>query len=359
MFRRPLIRAFLRRGWRVTVVAPEDEYTNRVVETGAKHLHIDMDTKGTNPVRELFMVQRFRKAYHDLKPDVVLQYTIKPDIYGSIAARALGLPVINTITGLGTMFSGGPKETLARLLYRYAFRSADLVLFQNEDDKALFIRSRIVCKERTGLVPGSGVDLDRFAPRPRGEGPFMFLMIGRLLKAKGVEHFIIAARRVKEQRPNVRFVLLGSHDPGDPECVDQKKLSQATVDGIVDHSGHVDDIRPILANADCVVLPSFYREGVPRSLLEAASMAKPLIAADSVGTREPVRDGVNGFLCKPRDPMDLAEKMERMMALDPQRRAEMGEASRRYMRERFDESTVIETYLRAAERLAGQGNIRT
>ena len=351
-FRLPLIRALIREGWRVTVLAPRDEYTGRVIETGAMHYHIEMEPKGTNLLRELGAVKRFKTAYLELSPAVVLQYTIKPDIYGSIAARSVGIPVINNITGLGTMFSGGLKEILIRRLYKYAFARAEMTFFQNPDDRIMFLKHRIVKAERTGLLPGSGVDSDRFSPQARGEGPFTFLLASRLLRAKGVEDFMTAARKVRSRYSQTRFVLAGSYDPTDPEYVDSALLSQAESDGVVERVGHVDDIRPLIASADCVVLPSYYREGVPRSLLEAASMGKPLIAADSIGTREPVRDGDNGFLCQPKDPADLASKMESMITMAPAKRKLMGTKSRAYMIERFNERTVIDAYLVAVEKLA-------
>ena len=180
-FRLPLIRMLKETGWKVTVVAPRDAYTDRVVASGASHHHVDLDPRSTNPVREIMAFRQFRSAYRALKPAVALQYTIKPDIYGSWAARSLGIPVINTITGLGAMFSGGPREILARSLYRNAFRRAELVLFQNQDDLALFLRHGLVRPGQTDLLPGSGVDTERFAPRPRGEGPFTFLLAARLL----------------------------------------------------------------------------------------------------------------------------------------------------------------------------------
>jgi len=353
-FRLPLIRALLREGWRVTVLAPRDEYTAKVLQAGAAHRHIEMEPKGMNPIRELAAIGRFKAAYRELSPAVALQYTIKPDIYGSIAARAVGIRVINNITGLGTMFSGGLKEALVRALYRYAFTRADMIVFQNADDRALFLNRGIVTAERTGLLPGSGVDSDDFSPRPRGNGPFTFLLAARLLKTKGVEDFVSAARRVKTKHTDARFILAGSHDPEDDEYVDSSLLASAQDDRVVEVVGHVDDIRPLIASADCVVLPSYYREGVPRSLLEAASMGKPLIAADSVGTREPVRDRENGFLCQPRDPMDLAAKMESMIAMPAEARTEMGNRSRRLMIERFDERIVIATYLEQIKRLAAQ-----
>ena len=165
---------------------------------------------------------------------------------------------------------------------------ADLTLFQNPDDHAFFIKEKIVSAERTGLLPGSGVDSVRYAPQPRGEGPFTFLMAARLLRAKGVEEYLAAARDVRSRHAETRFVLAGSYDQEDTEYANAELLACASRDGIVERHDHVDDIRPLMASADCVVLPSYYREGVPRSLLEAASMGKPLIAADSVGTREPV-----------------------------------------------------------------------
>ena len=352
-FRLPLIRALNQEGWRVTVLAPRDEYTERVVATGAMHHHIEMDAKGTNLLRELAAVRRFKDAYRELSPAVVLQYTIKPDIYGSLAARSVGIPVINNITGLGTMFSGGLKEILIRALYRYAFAHAEMTFFQNQDDRILFLKHHIVREERTGLLPGSGVDSEHFSPQPRGEGPFTFLLASRLLRAKGIEDFVAAAREVRLRHPQTRFVLAGSYDPFDPEYVDSALLSQAERDRLVERVGHVDDIRPLIASADCVVLPSYYREGVPRSLLEAASMGKPLIAADSVGTREPVSDGDNGFLCQPRNPADLASKMESMITISADKRSAMGARSRAYMIERFDERTVIHAYLNAIDKLAG------
>jgi glycosyltransferase involved in cell wall biosynthesis len=323
------------------------------MESGAAHENLAVDPKGTNPLLELAAIGRFISAYRNLSPTVILQYTIKPVIYGSIAARAVNIPVINNITGLGTMFSGGLKEALVRSLYRFALSRAALTLFQNSDDHDFFVKRGIVSAERTSVLPGSGVDSQRYSPQPRGEGPFTFLFAARLLRAKGVEDFVAAARIVKGRRAETRFLLAGSYDPLDREYADTELLSCAEQEGIIERFGHVEDIRPLMASADCVVLPSYYREGVPRSLLEAASMGKPLIAADSVGTREPVQDGVNGFLCRPRDPEDLSEKMEAVITMSPEQRESMGVASRSYMVQRFNERTVIQTYLDAIERLVG------
>jgi glycosyltransferase involved in cell wall biosynthesis len=346
-FRARLIRAFLDRGWKVSVLAPRDEYTDRVVELGAGFREVSFSARGTNPVREAGVVLAFLRAYRALRPSVALHYTMKPNVYGSLAARMLHVPVINNVSGLGTMFTGGWREKLARALYRPAFARADLVFFQNPDDRELFRAASLVDQERARLLPGSGVDTERFAPRPKDGGAFTFLLAARLLREKGVEEYLAAARLLRGHRVQPRFVLLGRHDPADPQCVDGAVLEAAVREGVVEMPGHTDDVRPFIAAADCVVLPSYYREGVPRSLLEAASMGRPIIAADSVGTREPVRDGLNGYLCRPRDPGDLAAKMKTMMESTPAARASMGEASRRIATESFDERVVLGAYLEA------------
>jgi glycosyltransferase involved in cell wall biosynthesis len=353
-FRMPLIAALRERGYEVVVLAPRDEYTDRIVASGVAHRHIGLDAKGRNPLRDLAAIFAFARAYRSLEPDLVLQYTVKPNIYGSIAARWLGVPAINNVTGLGTAFdNAGVLQSLVRALYRFAFRKVRKVFFQNPDDLELFVKSGLASPERSGLLPGSGVDLSRFEPAPRGEGPFTFLFIGRLLKAKGVEMILEAARIVKARRPEAVVCLLGKRDDSDPGAADPRALDAAIAAGVVEYAGMADDVRPYIAASDCVVLPSFYREGTPRSLLEAAAMGKPLVASDAIGTREPVEEGRNGFLCRPMDPVDLAEKMLAVMEASPERRATMGAASREIAERRFDEGIVLRAYLEAVESAIG------
>jgi len=354
MFRMPMIRALRSQGREVVVLAPRDEYTNRILAEGIPCREIRLSAKGKNPFREILTTFAFLRAYREIRPEVVLHYTIKPNLYGSLAARVLRIPAINNVTGLGAVFEQrGVLQIAVRLLYKAAFARVERVFFQNPDDRDVFIRGGLVRKVRAGLLPGSGVDLEKFTPRPRGSGVFSFLFIGRLLKAKGVEDLIHSVRIIRASMPGTRTVLLGKRDDGDPGSADPRLLDEAAADGTVELAGNVDDVRPYIAQSDCVVLPSYYREGTPRSLLEAAAMGKPLIAADSVGTREPVRDGVNGFLCWPRDPDDLAAKMLAIIELSEDTRAKMGAESRRIAEERFDERIVTGRYVEIIDRLVG------
>jgi glycosyltransferase involved in cell wall biosynthesis len=355
-FRGSLIAALRRSGYEVVILAPRDEFTSRLVSLGVAYREIRLDAKGRNPIREIGTVAAFIRAYRELRPAVILHFTIKPNLYGSIGARLVGIPAIDNVTGLGAAFERrGPLQSMVRLMYRAAFARVEKVFFQNADDRAAFVRGRLVDATRADLLPGSGVDLERFAPRPRGQGPFTFLFVGRLLKAKGVEDLVHASRVVAGQRKGIRIVLAGERPVSEAGAADPCLLREAEADGSVQLAGVVDDVRPLIAEADCVVLPSYYREGVPRSLLEAAAMGKPLIAADSIGTREPVVDGRNGFLCRPRDPVDLAAKMLRMAGSSETEREAMGTASRRIAEQRFDEKIVIGRYLETIDALRRKG----
>jgi len=347
-FRLPLIRALLQNNYEVIVLAPKDEYTQRVVETGVGFREITVDSKGNNPLRDLATFFAFFRAYSELKPNLVLQYTIKPNLYGSIAARLLGVNVACNVTGLGAAFSkGGLIELIARTLYRIAFAKVERVFFQNPDDMELFLEAGLVEEKKTDLLPGSGVDTERFTPEstPRAAGPFRFLFVGRLLKEKGVEDLIEATALVRASGTAATVSLLGRFDPEDPHTANPALVKAAVDAGHIFLAGETDDVRPYLAAADCVVLPSYYREGTPRSLLEAIAMGKPVIAADSVGTREPVHDSINGFLHTPRDPRDLADRMLIMATLPQDRLRAMGDASRAYALERYREEIVIDRYL--------------
>ena len=358
-FRSGLIAALVSRGFDVVAVAPDDEYRDRLRELGCRYVPLNMDNQGTHPVKDALLLWRYVVVLLRLRPAVVLSYTVKPNIYASLAARLVGVTVINNVSGLGTAFlRGGWLGGVVCSLYRVALRRSHRVFFQNDEDRQVFIEKRLVAPARTGLLPGSGIDLVHFSPLAfdgsslRNGAGLVFLMVARLLWDKGVLEFVEAARRVKALFPESRFQLLGFLDVKNQTAVGRSDVEAWVKDGVVEYLGTTDDVRPFLADADCVVLPS-YREGTPRSLLEAAAMGRPLLATDVPGCREVVIDGVNGLLCRLRDSVDLAEKMMQMITMPMSALLQMGQESRRLAEMRFDEQIVIRKYLEAIDEVTG------
>ena len=358
-FRSGLIAALVSRGFDVVAVAPDDEYRDRLRELGCRYVPLNMDNQGTHPVKDALLLWRYVVVLLRLRPAVVLSYTVKPNIYASLAARLVGVTVINNVSGLGTAFlRGGWLGGVVCSLYRVALRRSHRVFFQNDEDRQVFIEKRLVAPARTGLLPGSGIDLVHFSPLAfdgsslRNGAGLVFLMVARLLWDKGVLEFVEAARRVKALFPESRFQLLGFLDVKNQTAVGRSDVEAWVKEGVVEYLGTTDDVRPFLADADCVVLPS-YREGTPRSLLEAAAMGRPLLATDVPGCREVVIDGVNGLLCRLRDSEDLAEKIMQMIAMPMSALLQMGQESRRLAETRFDEQIVIRKYLEAIDEVTG------
>ena len=351
-FRAGLIRALVAQGHAVVAVAPDDAYASRLAELGCRFVALPMDNQGTHPGRDALLLWRFWRLLRRERPDVYLGYTVKPNVYGSLAAGWLGIAVINNIAGLGAVFiQNGWLLRLVRWLYRIALGGSAKVFFQNEDDRQLFVGGGLVRPELCGLLPGSGIDLERFGllPLPALDAQprkLRFLLIARMLWDKGVGEYVQAAGLVRARWPDAEFCLLGFLDVKNPAAISGAQMQTWVQQGHVRYLGVSDDVRAEIASADCVVLPS-YREGTPRTLLEAAAMGRPLIASDAVGCREVVDDGQNGYLCKVRDATDLAEKMERMLLLHPGERAAMGRRGREKMEREFDEQIVIRKYLDA------------
>jgi glycosyltransferase involved in cell wall biosynthesis len=352
-FRGGLIRGLKQAGYEPVALAPPDpEADARLAELGVERIGLHIDRAGVNPVTDLRLLLEYRRLLGRLRPLAFLGFTIKPNIYGTIAASSLGIPAFPNVSGLGTTFiRGGPLQLLVTSLYRLAFARAATVFFQNPDDRQLFINRRIVELERTRVLPGSGVDLDHFTPAPQPDGPITFLLIARLLRDKGVIEYVEAAHALRAFLPNARFQLLGPIDKGNRTSIGRSDLDRWVADGVVEYLGTTNDVRPYIASASAVVLPS-YREGLPRSLLEAAAMARPLIATHVAGCREVVDDGVNGYLCNVREPQSLASVMKRFAELPPEARAAMGDASRRKVQERFSEQLVVRSYLDVLDRLS-------
>lgn len=352
-FRLPLLRALDDRGHRLTALAPTDGAVSVIARAGARHLHLAMDNRGLNPIRDSALALRLHGHFRRQAPDVILSWTIKNNIFGALAAKRRGIPFIPNVSGLGTAFlSGSVVQTVAEGLYRHAFRGLDTVFFQNDEDRALFIDRRMTTERQSGLLPGSGIDLDHFAPAALPNGPPVFLLIARLLRDKGVDEFVQAARKIRMTQPLARFQLLGAAGSDNRTAIDRATVEAWVAEGAVEWLGTTDDVRPMIAAATCVVLPS-YREGAPRALIEGAAMARPLIATDVPGCRQVVTHGVNGFLCKVQDAGDLAVAMARLMALPRAAQVAMGQAGRVRMEREYDQALVVNAYLAAIDRVTG------
>ena len=361
-FRAGLIRALVAAGYEVVAVAPDDKYASGLKALGCRFVPLHMENGGTNPVQDALLTWRFVRLFARERPDVYLGYTVKPNVYGSLAAHMMRIPVINNIAGLGAVFiKDGWLVRVVRWLYRMALKRSAKVFFQNDDDRQLFLGGGLVRAEVTELLPGSGIDLNRFTPAFTTSvhdvnSKFRFLLIARMLRDKGVGEFVEAARLLRQRWPVAEFCLLGFVDVQNPAAISRAEMDAWVAESLVNYLGVSDDVRTQLATADCVVLPS-YREGTPRTLLEAAAMARPIITTDAVGCREVVDDGVNGYLCKVRSAADLAEKMEQMLTLSPEQRSEMGQRGRAKMESEFDEQIVIRKYLAAITEIRVQRSI--
>ena len=349
-FRMGLINALRNKGYRVIVIAPEDEYSAALIRQGIDFRALAMDRSGLSPIADFMLFTRYFRMLRALRPDALLSFTIKPNIYGSLAARLLGIKVVNNISGLGTAFiRGGLLAALVQRLYRIALKRSATVFFQNGDDLALFTNNKLVRTGQARLLPGSGIDLDHFTAAQTSDGhdrPFRFLMIARLLWDKGIQEYVDAARIVRASDAAVRFQLLGPIDRGNRTAVPREQIDQWSGEGLIDYLGTSDDVRPSIGQADCIVLPS-YREGLPRSLLEGSAMAKPLIATRVPGVRDVVADGETGLLCEVRNARSLADAMIIMCRLPADARKSMGLAGRRKIESEFSQELVIERYLTA------------
>lgn len=351
-FRTGLIRALTAAGYEPVVIAPYDSSSEaRRRGLDVEWIAVDLERSGLNPFSDLALILKYRKILSRLKPAAFLGFTIKPNIYGSIAAHSLGIPTIANISGLGTAFiRQGPLLAVVSMLYRLALKRAGTVFFQNPDDRALFVDRGLVQQDKAQLLPGSGVDLQQFASVALPQGPVTFLFIGRILGDKGVRELAEAARGLSREHLDIRVQLLGPIDEGNRTSIPRTELESWVRNGVIEYLGAADDVRPFIAKATAVVLPS-YREGLPRSLLEAGAMGRPLIATDVPGCRDVVHDGVNGFLCAVRDPASLEQCMRRFAALTVEERAAMGSQSRRKIEAKFNEEVVIGAYLGALGKL--------
>jgi glycosyltransferase involved in cell wall biosynthesis len=306
-----------------------------------------MRNGGLNPFSDLLIFLRYLSIFHRERPKAYLSWTAKPNIYGALAARVMGVPAFPNVSGLGTAFiRAGLLQTLLTVLYKIAFAKAPAVFFQNHEDSKMFVDRRLVRSEQVRVLPGSGVNLEEFRfcdleRRPQIEP--VFLYVGRLLGDKGVRELAAAASLVKAVHPGARFELLGSVGAENRTAISQSELNEWTAKGLVEYLGSATDVRPHLARADAIILPS-YREGMSRSLLEAAAIGRPMLASHVPGNREIVCDGVNGLLFEVRSADAIASACERFINMSAEERRQMGEAARRTVEMQFSEEQVFKAY---------------
>lgn len=355
-FRSELVRRLEAAGYSVSLAAPRDEETRTAFFQDREFFGLSFSRKGTNPVKELAAVWNLFGAIRKARPDVVLTWTPKPDLYGGIVGRLLRVPVLPNVSGLGAVFvRGGLLARVVGRLYGFAFARSPVVFFQNDDDRSAFVQAGRVVPEKAELLPGSGVDLARFAVQPLpAREPFGFLYVGRLIADKGLRELVECARRLRARGYAFELRLAGFVDAGNPAGISQAELDDWVNSGLVNYLGALDDVRPSLHAAHCVVLPSYYREGVPRSLLEAAATARPIITTDAIGCRDAAAAGESGFLCEPRSVDSLLECMQRMLDLPARELTAMGHAGRRHVEDHFSEEIVLQAYLRHCDALVGE-----
>lgn len=351
-FRGDLVRAIIARGYEVVVTGPDQTDLNKIEALGARFVEIPMNKTGTNILGDL----KYRKALKELilteRPEVTLGYTSKPVIYGALAAHAAGVKNINSmITGGGYTFTAKTTKAkllgaIVRTLYKHSLKLANHVIFQNEDDENEFCSLGLADRKKSHIVNGSGVNMEQFSPVPLPEQP-AFFMLSRLLKSKGVMEYLEAARTVKAEFPETRFYLLGKYETAMQDAIPRETVEPYIQDGIVERFEETSDVRPYYAQCSVYVLPS-YREGTPRTVLEAMAMGRPILTTDTNGCRETVENGVNGYLVPVGDSNALADKMKKLIK-NPDLIPQMGAESMRICKEKFEVKKVNAEMLRIME----------
>lgn len=343
-FRLNLLDKFIGEGHDVIVIAPVDQYIEYKEKYPAvKHVALrSLDRDSTNPLKDLVLIAELTRKYKRLKPDLVIHFTNKPNIYGAIAARRAKVDSIAIVTGLGYAFiHNGFIKSVTTALYKYTSKYHKKFIFENIEDRELFENENIITEGQGISVKGCGVNTTYFHPYPNQEvnEAMVFTFVGRLLYDKGVKEFVEAARIIKLRHPKTQFWLVGELDPDNPATVEKDELIEWVDSDIVYYHGFQRDVRPFISKSDCVVLPS-YREAIPRTITEAMAMAKPVITTDTAGCREAVEVEVNGYLAKLRDANDLAESMQKIISLTEEERKSMGQAGRNIVMNQFDDRLI-------------------
>ncbi|MGM2817801.1 glycosyltransferase family 4 protein [Bacillus cereus group sp. Bce001] len=339
-FRKELIQNLVK-DYEVYVSLPNGEYIPYLKELGCKFIETSISRRGTNPITDLKLLMSYKRIIGEVKPDVVLTYTIKPNIYGGLACKALGIPYISNITGLGSAVeNGGLLQKITVTLYKLALKEASCVFFQNEENREFFVSRKIV-KKNHRLIPGSGVNLNQYSllDYPR-DTKVNFLFIARVMKEKGIEQYLTAAKYIKDKYPNTIFHILGFCEESY-----EGKLEQMQNDGYIQYHGMQSDIRKFHEIAHCTIHPTYYPEGMSNVLLESAACGRAIITTDRSGCKEIVENEISGYIVKQQNDQDLIEKIEKFLSLSFEEKKRMGLAGRKKVENNFDREIVVKSYV--------------
>ncbi len=355
-FRLNLIETLVARGYEVILLSPVDQYLPALLkQINIRHIALKkLDRKSVNPLKEQALYREFKRIYKELNPDLIIHYTIKPNLFGNWAAKSLGIPSVCVVTGLGYVFL---HDTLLNAAIKQAYKKsllkADLVVFENEEDKEQFIEEGFVKSNNAETVNGCGINLEHFKQVPEityDDDKMVFTFLARLIYDKGIIEFIEAAKDVKSRYPSIEFWVAGEVDDGNPTSIKNELLYEWVEKGIIKYFGHVRDVRPIIAKSGCVVLPS-YREAMARTLTEALAMGKPVITCDTSGCKAVVDDGINGFLVPVKNITALADTIEKFYLLPEETKQMMGRSGRKKVESQFDDVIVTGQYLNLIDQL--------
>lgn len=340
-FRRELVERLIHEGYEVVISSPYGERIDLLVEMGCKYIEVKLDRHGKNPLDEAKLLVYYKELIATVKPVMVFSYTIKPNLYGAMAAATCKVPIVTNITGLGTAVeNAGLRTKVMVALYKIAFRKVQTVFVQNTENRQFFIDNKISV-DKLKLLPGSGVNLEQFHVLDYPENETIeFVFISRIMKEKGIDQYLAAAKYIREKYPQTRFHICGF-------CEDEyeETLRQYEEDGIVSYHGLVMDVREVLAYTYCTIHPTYYPEGLSNVLLESAASGRPIITTDRSGCREVIEDGVNGYMIPEKNTEALIEAVEKFIHLSNEERKQMGIAGRKKVEKEFDRQIVVEKYM--------------
>jgi glycosyltransferase involved in cell wall biosynthesis len=357
-FRSSTIKRFIALDHKVICVSPYDNYSAKLTDYGAKHIDVSIDSKGLNPFRDLILIWNLFLIYRKLSPDLIFHFTIKNNIYGSWAASLARKKFINNITGLGTIFiNDNLISKLVYLLYKSSQPFAERIFCQNNDDYSLLIKNNLVPEKKLYILPGSGVDLEKFHPRLLNRGLktdsfcFRFVYCGRMIADKGLFELIEAVMQINQSTVRCNLWLCGFIDEKNHSYINPALIESWAKQSYIDWIGPTENVSEVLSECNCLILPS-YREGLPRSILEACAMSLPVIASDVPGCRDIISDNHNGFLCNPKDSKSLQSAMLKMLSISDSQREEMGKNGRQRVEKEYNESIVINSAIMCLDEIS-------